>query len=196
MITDDSILDMDKMSSIPLKAIPGTMMIHQVISHRSTMKPNAVRTRHLSCFCTKTMDSSSFNAKDATFILPPLQPIAPQQDVSQASVPEQEENELHDIQMYPLTHGNADIDIIGKWCVVVYDKIPYPGIIQDIDLDSVELKAMHKVGINRFFWPMLEDIIWYDYEQVLMFVPEPEHVTKRHVQIRPDIWSKITARGT
>lgn len=34
MITDDSNLDTDKMSSIPLKAIPGTMMIHQVISHR------------------------------------------------------------------------------------------------------------------------------------------------------------------
>lgn len=66
------------------------------------------------------MDCSCFNAKDATFILPPFQSIAPQQDVSQASVPEQEENELHDIQMYHLTHGNADVDIIRNWCVVVH----------------------------------------------------------------------------
>ena len=51
--------------------------------------------------------------------LSPLQSIALQQDVSQAYVPDQEENELHDTQMYPLTHGNADVDIIGKWCVVV-----------------------------------------------------------------------------
>lgn len=86
--------------------------------------------------------------------LSPLQSIALQQDVSQAYVPDQEENELHDIQMYPLTHGNADVDIIGKWCVVVYNNMPYPGSIQDTDQDSVELKAMNKVGINRFFWPM------------------------------------------
>lgn len=38
---------------------------------------------------------------------------------------------------------------------------------------------------------MFKKIIWYDYEQVLMFVLE--HVTKRHVQIRSYIWSKITA---
>lgn len=135
--------------------------------------------------------------------LSPLQSIALQQDVSKAYVPDQEENELHDIQMYPLTHGNADVDIIGKWCVVVYNNMPYPGSIQDTDQDSVELKAMNKVGINRFFWPMLEDIIWYDYEQVLMFapepkrvVPEPEHVTKRYVQIRPYISSKLKITAT
>lgn len=45
------------------------------------------------------MDCSCFNAKDATFILAPFQSIAPQQYVSQASVPQQEENELHDIQI-------------------------------------------------------------------------------------------------
>lgn len=33
------------------------------------------------------MDCSCFNARDATFILPPLQSIAPEQDVSQACVP-------------------------------------------------------------------------------------------------------------
>lgn len=53
--------------------------------------------------------------------LSPLQSIALQQDVSQAYVPDQEENELHDIQMYRLTHGNADVDIIGKWCSVAYN---------------------------------------------------------------------------
>lgn len=45
------------------------------------------------------MDCSCFNAKDHTFILAPFQSIAPQQYVSQASVPQQEENELHDIQI-------------------------------------------------------------------------------------------------
>lgn len=88
------------------------MMIHEVISHRSTMNPNAVRTRHQSCLCTKSKDCSCFNANDATLILPPLQSIGPLQDVSLASALEQEENELHDIQMYPRTHSNADVDVL------------------------------------------------------------------------------------
>ena len=70
--------------------------------------------------------------------------------------------------------------------------MPYPGVIQDVDHDSAEVKVMHKIGTNRFFWPMLEDVIWYNYEHVVMLIPEPEPVTKRHVQINAEVWLKIT----
>lgn len=39
---------------------------------------------------------------------------------------------------------------------------------------------------------MLEDVIWYNYEHVVMLIPEPEPVTKRHVQINAEVWLKIT----
>jgi hypothetical protein len=69
--------------------------------------------------------------------------------------------------------------------------MPYPCVIQDFDHDSVKVKAMHKIGTNRFFWRLVKDVIWYNYVHVLMFIPEPEHVTNRQMQINLDMWSKI-----
>jgi hypothetical protein len=54
----------------------------------------------------------------------------------------------------------------------MYD--PYPGIIQDVDAESYALiKTMSCVGDNRLFWPMREDIVWYQPENVFGLVPEP-----------------------
>jgi hypothetical protein len=199
MITGDSIFDMDKISSVPLKPLPGTMAIQQVVSHRTMSSSNSLRTRHLSCFCSKSLDCNCFNPREASVVQShnnsPLEkdgsPLT--ENVTETTQLEttQLDRDNGNGQLYPLCQGNADVDLVGKWCVVVYDKMPYPGVIQDIDHDSVEVKAMHKIGTNRFFWPLLEDVIWYNYEHVLMFIPEPEPVTKRHMQINLDIWSKI-----
>ena len=86
---------------------------------------------------------------------------------------------------------DLDAECIGKWCVVVYDDMPYPGIIQDIDHSSVEVKVMHRIGDNRFFWPRADDTIWYKHIQVIAMIKEPTHVTQRHWQICPDEWEKI-----
>lgn len=56
-------------------------------------------------------------------------------------------------------------DLHGKYCIVKYDDQPYPGIIQDSSDSEVEVKVMHQIGDNRFFWPGLEDkqvdkLIW------------------------------------
>lgn len=50
---------------------------------------------------------------------------------------------------------DGDAELIVKWC----DGNPFPGIIQDVDHDSVE--AMHNVGKNIYFWPLCEDGIWF-----------------------------------
>ena len=58
----------------------------------------------------------------------------------------------------------ADVneELIGEWCVVLYNNETYPGIIQDVDTESCALvKTLHKVGVNRFYWPMKDDVIWY-----------------------------------
>lgn len=72
----------------------------------------------------------------------------------------------------------------GKWCVVTYDGDPYPGIIQDVGSNSCALvTVMSRTGRNGFFWPMRENVIWYQHKDVVRLVPEPQQVTKRHVML-------------
>ena len=67
-------------------------------------------------------------------------------------------------------------NLVDRYCVVEYDGLPYPGEILD-----VEVSAMHRIGVNRFFWQMLPDELWYTKEKVLTFLDnEPEKVTARH----------------
>ena len=55
----------------------------------------------------------------------------------------------------------------------------------------VEVSAMHRIGVNRFFWPMLPDELWYTKDKVLTFLDnEPEKVTSRHRQLPKRIWEE------
>ena len=78
------------------------------------------------------------------------------------------------------------------WCVVLYDGKPYPGEIQDVDDDSVEVKTMNRVGNNRFFWPARDDRIWYDYDKVLTAIPPVNKVGSRHYMIDAAFWNEIS----
>lgn len=85
---------------------------------------------------------------------------------------------------------------VGKWCVVLYDHKPYPGVIVDVD-DSdwgIEVKVMHRIGVNRFFWPMREDRCWYICEQFVTLINEPASVGTRHVQIDRATWNIIAEK--
>jgi hypothetical protein len=98
-------------------------------------------------------------------------------------------SDSHDSKIIKVTDGDADL--IGKWCVVHYDRKPYPGTILDVDHESVEVKTMHSVGKNRYFWPLCEDVIWYKFESVISFKNEPKNVTKLHVEIEHELWEEI-----
>ncbi|KAM3833952.1 nephrocystin-1 [Diretmus argenteus] len=50
---------------------------------------------------------------------------------------------------------------------------------------SLEVKVMHNIGRNRFFWPQKEDKIWYTLDNIVTLIPPPEKVTERHDQISP-----------
>lgn len=51
-----------------------------------------------------------------------------------------------------------DESLIGKFCVVVYDLLPYPCLILDVDDDEdKEVKVMARKGPNKFYWPLIED---------------------------------------
>ena len=68
-------------------------------------------------------------------------------------------------------------DIIGQWCALKYDDDMYPGIIQEVTETHVEVKCMHRIGVNRFFWPTREDVLWYLHDDIIRMIPPPTFVT-------------------
>lgn len=57
----------------------------------------------------------------------------------------------------PTTSTKNDVDtfqasieskLVGQMCVVLYDDIPYPGVVQNVNDNDVEVKVMHKIGMN------------------------------------------------
>ncbi|WAR01361.1 hypothetical protein MAR_007919 [Mya arenaria] len=82
--------------------------------------------------------------------------------------------------------------LIGSYCVVDYEGLPYPGLIMDVDEDTVEVTAMCRIGPNRFFWPLVEDRLWYGNEKLITLLEEePALVTKRHRHIDSCMWKRI-----
>lgn len=43
--------------------------------------------------------------------------------------------------------------------VVKFDGLPYPGIIQNVDANDIEVKVMHRIGTNRYFLLLFEDAL-------------------------------------
>ncbi len=94
-----------------------------------------------------------------------------------------------------MDNGDITADLHGKSCVVTYDGLPYPGIIQDTGENEIEVMVMHRVGDNRFFWPSLMDnTLWYRREDVITLISRPTPVTKHHHQIDKLIWKTITEK--
>jgi hypothetical protein len=79
-----------------------------------------------------------------------------------------------------------DESLVSKYCVVKYDGKGYPGLILSVDEETLEVKTMHRVGRNRFFWPMLDDVLWYSNKIKGKHNP-PRPVTKTHI----DVWDLV-----
>ena len=80
---------------------------------------------------------------------------------------------------------------LNTYVVVMYDGVPFPGKVIDVDESEIEVKCMSRVGPNRFYWPAMEDKLWYSLDQVVSRIPEPLSATKRHVQVEPKVWADI-----
>ncbi|XP_052387769.1 nucleobindin-2-like [Carassius gibelio] len=61
-----------------------------------------------------------------------------------------------------------------------YDDEVYPGTIVEVSETHVHVKYLHRVGHNRYYWPMREDALWYPFEDVLRLIPAPQHDTGLH----------------
>jgi hypothetical protein len=87
-----------------------------------------------------------------------------------------------------------DESLKDQFCVVTYDGSPFPGIIVDVDDSEVEVNVMHRIGDNRFFWPMRDDVLWYSMDNVITLIPPVSAVTKRHHEISKPVWLAIKTR--
>lgn len=122
--------------------------------------------RVLSCFCAQPKSCACFEPSSFTFTTMTASMGSPSADPSIESRP-----------------STTDTDWIGKWCVVLYDDMPFPGIVQDVDDEDFEVKVMHRIGQNRYFWPLLPDILWYKHSKVVCKIQEPLLVGSRHYQL-------------
>ena len=157
--------------SIP--TVPGTMRIHQIM----TDTPGKISYRNVSCYCSSGKMCDCYELKHFCF------PVLTVTTAADTLAPT--EVELRDASCKSL---------IDEYVVVKYDGVAYPGIVTDEDHDDVEVKCLHKVGENRFYWPMHDDICWHQRDSILGVIPPLEKVTGRHVRVAPALWEKILTR--
>ncbi|KAJ8385517.1 hypothetical protein AAFF_G00185530 [Aldrovandia affinis] len=171
-ISEDNVDEATKNMPERLPVVPSTMRIHQVV----TVTPGQISYRDVSCLCStrQTLECQCYNTKTFTFEV-------------QATAPTQEDNSQNQSEI-PWQNSN----IIGQWCSLKYDGNIYPGIIQEVTESHVEVKCMHRIGVNRFFWPPRDDVLSYLHEDIIRMIPPPTSVTSRHMEIDRDIWSKIS----
>ncbi|XP_030251615.1 uncharacterized protein LOC115568462 [Sparus aurata] len=157
-----------------IPAVPGTMRIHQVI----TLAPGEMLSRDVSCMCTtrKQFNCKCFNTQCFSF---------GQKRTTAVPQPASGGNPENDIQW-------ESPELIGKWCILRYDDDLYPGVILNIQETHVQVKCMHRVGSNRFYWPHQDDILRYLFDDVLEVIPPPQPVTKRHVEVLKEVWNRLT----
>ncbi|KAL7381234.1 hypothetical protein ABVT39_002539 [Epinephelus coioides] len=151
-----------------LPAVPSTMKIHQVV----TLAPGEIISRDVSCMCStkKQFACVCWNTQHFSFI---------------KKVP------AGVLQRQTQIHWD-DPEVLGQWCVLTYDKDLYPGIILAVDETHVQVKCMHRVGPNRYFWPSREDVLWYLFDDVLELIPPPKPVTSRHMEIQREVWARLS----
>ncbi|WAR24778.1 hypothetical protein MAR_038447 [Mya arenaria] len=164
-VEEQSILELESQLPTSLKPLTDTMKIHQLI----TDNRSEIAHRVVSCFCRHPVICSCFSLTRVLF-------------------PE------YVLQLEPDVEQKEDMDerLIGRYCIIDYDGLPYPGLILDIDEEGAEVSAMCRIGANRFFWPLVEDRLWYGKEKIVALLEtEPELVTKRHRKLDDSMWKHI-----
>lgn len=148
-----------------------------------TSVPGAITWRVLSCFCKHPEPCSCYKPQQVV--------LAPTPTPNEASAPGQSSQVAKEAQgIHPVSLIGREL--IGKWCLVMYDDSPFPGIIQDVDDENgAMVKTMSSVGKNRFFWPMRDDVIWYELNNILGLIPEPQPVTARHMRLSELVWKDL-----
>lgn len=62
---------------------------------------------------------------------------------------------------------------LQKYVIVRYEGEYFPGIVQDLKSSEAFVKVMCMCGGN-WKWPEKEDVLWYDFSDVMAVIKEPE----------------------
>lgn len=60
-----------------------------------------------------------------------------------------------------------------------YEHAYYPAVVKKIKKDSAYISVMEKSGDKFWKWPKIEDIIWYETEDVKKKISAPQSANKR-----------------
>lgn len=89
---------------------------------------------------------------------------------------------------------------VGKYVIVKYNSLPYPGYVQDAGQSDLYVECMHRIGKKGkkcFVWPKkIKDKCWYDYDNILAIIPEPKKIpgSFSHFEIENEIWQSVTSQ--
>lgn len=173
-VNRESIEKCDELIPDNLEAVKGTFKIHQVWS----TQPSQITHRTVSCFCRKAERSPCPCYKPVTVDLrvrrtvcntenPPSSPPQP---------PREQEN----------------LDLCGKFVIVIYDEKPYVGQVLEVVGEEVQVNCMLQSGDkNLFVWPQTVDLIFYYRKDVHAVISEPEPATSRFSKLTLQDWVKF-----
>ncbi|WAR13062.1 hypothetical protein MAR_027242 [Mya arenaria] len=180
IVEESSIDAIEGILPIALNSIPGTMKLHQL----NTLRRGEISCRVMSCFCSHPTLCDCFEPLTIQFPNPvtrePNNPDEDDQHITghgtHTSIPDTQ-------QQMSLTQNSPQL--LKSTCV---DET----LIVGVDENDLDVKVMHKVGNNRYFWPLIDDQCWYTQDKVVTLLDqEPEHVTFRHCQIPTIVWELI-----
>jgi len=62
----------------------------------------------------------------------------------------------------------------------------------DLDDDDALIQCMAKVGENRYFWPVCQDIAWYMRQDILAVLHEPTPIGRgRHCEVDQRVYQRV-----
>ena len=186
-------------AALPLRTLPGTMSVHQLIAHQK----GELVFRKVSCVCQGfSCDCYGPVRHQLSLDMNIPKPTSPEPSVSNGNTTPPSPVETR--SKMPAVGGplrpvhEFTNDLLGKHCVVFYrfDGKLYPGIIEDIDYDSLRINAMCRVGRTTygFFWPKIVDNdVWYEEIDIITLIPEPEPVqgNEDHYRVDKEIWDAV-----
>lgn len=200
-IPEEKISNPSHVIPMDLPTLPGTMQLHQIISKL----PLSLEYRDVSCVCGmptdiacqcfssrtfdfKTVSDSSGAPSESTSSKVEKNVLA--KEVQNPDVPPTESTPalIQDIKLLLQEDPNTTI-----WCAIRYDGQIFPGTVQEVDIDSVLVSCLKKVGRNRFCSPLHADELWYNNSDVLALIEKPSTIGSRHLQVEPAMWLKLEA---
>jgi len=171
-----------------VNSVPGTMRIHQIL----TTERGKIKFRDVSCFCSdEKLSCDCYDIISFCFI-----DDFTCDEASDSACGGQSECVECGPQSSVITNiEQVSESMVGKHCLVKYDGRLYPGKILKVDVNDNDclVQCMHKIGVNRYFWPTFDDTTWYDCSDIIAIVPEPTPIGRfsRHFMMTPEAWAFI-----